>query len=101
LFRLTDLLGSTVFLSSSYADINREVADPRYARYIKADEAGADITRLQLQLTEWPIAGDLITDTRPLGHSDYPASYEYRLAAQQLDTALGHGTPAPGKTFDG
>jgi pimeloyl-ACP methyl ester carboxylesterase len=101
LFRLTDLLGSTVFLSSSYADINREVADPRYARYIKADEAGADITRLQLQLTEWPIAGDLITDTKPLGHSDYPASYEYRLAAQQLDTALGHGTPAPGKTFDG
>lgn len=100
LFRLTDLLGSTVFLSSTYADINREVADPRYARYIKADEAGADITRLQLQLTEWPIAGDLITDTKPLGHSDYPASYEYRLAAQQLDAALGHGTPAPAETLD-
>jgi hypothetical protein len=97
LFRLTDLLGSTVFLSTTYADINREVADPRYARFVKV--GGADATRLQLQLTAWPIVGDLITDTKPLGHSDYPASYEYRLAAQLLDAALGHGTPATTETL--
>ena len=92
LFRLTDLLGSTVFLSTSYCDINREVSDPRYARYVQTP---ADVAnpRLSLQTSEGPISGDLITDTKPLGHSDYPASYEYRLAAQQLDAALTPGTP--------
>ncbi|MDX6204144.1 MAG: hypothetical protein QOF39_201 [Frankiales bacterium] len=92
LFRLTDLLGSTVFLSTSYCDVNREVSDPRYARYIQtpADQANP---RLSLQAPAGPVSGDLITSTRPLGHSDYPASYEYRLAARQLDAVLGHGTP--------
>jgi hypothetical protein len=92
LFRLTDLLGSTVFLSTSYCDVNREVSDPRYARYIQTPEDQANL-RLSLQTSAGPISGDLITDTKPLGHSDYPASYEYRLAAQQLDAVLGHGTP--------
>lgn len=92
LFRLTDLLGSTVFLSGSYCDVNREVSDPRYARYIKTPGDQAN-PRLSLQTSDGPISGDLITDTKPLGHSDYPASYEYRVAAQLLDAALGHGTP--------
>ncbi|MDX6229988.1 MAG: hypothetical protein QOI76_3378 [Frankiales bacterium] len=93
LFRLTDLLGSTVFLSTSYADINREVSDPRYARYIRTPEDPPALPRLLLQTSGGPLPGDLITDTKPLGHSDYPASYEYRVAAQLLDAALGHGTP--------
>jgi hypothetical protein len=84
LFRLTDLLGSTVFLSTSYCDVNREVSDPRYARYIQT-AADQDNPRLSLQTSAGPISGDLITDTKPLGHSDYPASYEYRVAVARLD----------------
>jgi hypothetical protein len=93
LFRLTDLLGSTVCLSSGYADVNREVSDPRYARYIRTPEDDPAPPRLSLQSSAGPIPGDLITDTKPLGHSDYPASYEYRVAVRLLDAALGHGTP--------
>ncbi|BEP14383.1 hypothetical protein acdb102_26940 [Acidothermaceae bacterium B102] len=96
LFRYTDLLGSTVYLPPCFADINREVADPRYGRYRPSDPATqppmTDI-RFSLQAQQWPTSGDLITNTAPQGHSNYPASYEYRGAAYFLDGVLGHNTP--------
>ena len=92
LFRYTDLLGSTVYLPPCYDDINREVADPRYGRYRPGGVLPTDIPRFSLQAQQWP-DGDLITNTAPQGHSNYPASYEYRGAAYVLDAILGHGTP--------
>ena|GEM_PF-5397304 len=91
LYRLTDYLGSKVNLSSSFTDVNREVADPSYAR----NSVTGPTTSLQrrdlhgmVDPADDDLPGDAIASEAPLRHSDYPATYEYRQAAKQLDIAL-------------
>ena len=91
LYRLTDYLGSTVHLSRTFMDVNREVADPPYARNSAAGPA-ASLQRRDTHGTVDPadddLPGDAIASQAPLRHSDYPATYEYRQATSQLDVAL-------------
>ena len=91
LYRLTDYLGSTVHLSSTFVDVNREVADPTYAR----NSGAGPTTSLQRRDAHGTVdeaaddlPGDSITSEAPLRHSDYPATYEYKQAIAQLDIAL-------------
>jgi hypothetical protein len=87
LYRFTDYLGSHVQLSKRFPDINREVADPSYARPWPLPVPVP--VRYSLQRPgPRDMPGDLITSTSPLRHSDYPASYEYHQAVLQLDATI-------------
>jgi hypothetical protein len=87
LYRLTDYLGSHVQLSARFPDINREVADPGYARPWPLPAPVP--LRFSLQRPgPRDLPGDLIASTSPLRHSDYPASYEYHQAVLQLDATI-------------
>jgi hypothetical protein len=84
LYRYTDHLGMPVNLTTDYPDHNREVADPPIAR---ATGGQADI-RLSLQRPgPWP-PGDQRPDRAAQTHSNYPASWEYDRAIEQLEATL-------------